>query len=246
MLINQNMKLADVIHHDYTLVPVINRFGIHLGFGNYTIREICKKHNVSADFFVIILNAFHDPHYFPKERLQSIQLSILIEYLQKAHTDFLEDKIPEIAFLIEKMPDKCFDDRETYLLIRNFFDEYSAELKSHINREEERVYPYVLMLEDAFLKGKMNVEIEKKIRDYPISAYKAEHENVEEKSFDLKNIIIKYLPKPKSDKLCFQLLREIFSLEKELNEHARIEDLIIVPKVETMENALKLKGFGNE
>ncbi len=245
MLINKNMKLADVIHHDYTLVPVINRFGIHLGFGNFTIQEVCKEHNISTGFFVIILNAFHDPHYFPKERLQSIRLNILIEYLQKAHTDFLEDKIPEIAFLIEKMPGECLDDRKTYLLIRNFFLEYSTELKNHITKEEERVYPYVLKLEEAFLKGETDADIKKQIQDYPISAYEAEHENVEEKLFDLKNIIIKYLPKPKSDKLCFQILREIFSLEKELNEHARIEDLIIVPKVEAMENALKLKGFGN-
>lgn len=245
MLINKNMKLANVIHHDYTLVPVINRFGIHLGFGNLTIQEVCKEYNISIDFFVIILNAFHDPHYFPKEKLQSIRLNILIEYLQKAHSDFLEDKIPEIAFLIEKMPGECLDDRRTYLLIRNFFNEYSTELKNHITREEERVYPYVLKLEEAFVKGEIDADIEKQIQDYPISAYEAEHENVEEKLFDLKNIIIKYLPKPKSDKLCFQILREIFSLEKELNEHARIEDLIIVPKVEAMEKTLKLKGFGN-
>ena len=36
MLIHQKMKLANVIHHDHTLVPVINRFGIQLGFVKIT------------------------------------------------------------------------------------------------------------------------------------------------------------------------------------------------------------------
>jgi len=246
MLIHQKMKLADVIHHDHTLVPIINRFGVHLGFGNLTIQEICETNNLNCAFFVIILNAFHDPRYFPKEQLQSIRLAILVKYLQKAHIYFMEDKIPEIASMIEKMMDECLDNREPYLLIQNFFKEYSVELKKHIQREEERVYPYAIKLEEAFLSGAYPLDIEELIQSYPISAYEEEHEDVEEKLFDLKNIIIKYLPSPKSDKLCYQILREIFSLEKELSEHARIEDLILVPKVETMENALKLKGFKHE
>ncbi len=246
MLIHKNMKLADVIHHDHTLVPVINRFGIHLGFGNLTIEEICEKHHIDIDFFVTILNAFHDPHYFPREQLQSFSVRTLVEYLQKAHAYFMEDKIPEIASLIDKMIDNCLEEKEVYLLIRNFFDEYRTELKKHIDREEKRVYPYVVRLEEAFVDGKKNTELETQIRTYPISAYEAEHENVEEKLFDLKNIFIKYLPTPKADKLCYQILRELFTLEKELNEHARIEDMILVPKVEAMEKALHPKGIGND
>jgi regulator of cell morphogenesis and NO signaling len=43
MRIEKDMKLADVIHHDFNLIPVINRFGIQLGFGDGTIEQICKE-----------------------------------------------------------------------------------------------------------------------------------------------------------------------------------------------------------
>jgi regulator of cell morphogenesis and NO signaling len=240
------MKLANVIHHDHTLVPVINRFGIQLGFGNLSIEEICKKHHLDIEFFVTILNAFHDPQYFPTEQLQRFSVRILVEYLQKAHAYFMEDKLPEIAAMIEQMDGNCLDDQETCRLIRNFFDEYSNELHKHIDREEQGVYPYVLQLEQAYLKGELTKAIENQLRQYSIAAYQAEHEDVEEKLFDLKNIFIQYLPAPKNDKLCYQILRELFTLEKELNEHARIEDMILVPKVNAMEKALHAKGFGNE
>ncbi len=241
MLIHENMKLADVIHHDHTLVPIINRFGIHLGFGNDTIAEICQKHHLNVDFFLTILNAFHDAHYFPKEQLQRFPAALIIDYLQKAHHYFLEDKIPEISALMDKMAEEYPLDETTFRLIRNFFTEYAQELKKHTHREEEKIYPYVLSLEKVFSDGSVDEYLRNQIRDNPVSEYESEHENMEEKLFDLKNILIKYLPAPRKDELGYQILRELFTLEKELNEHARIENLILIPKVEAMEKILKNK-----
>ncbi len=239
MLILKNMKLADVILHDHTLVPIINRFGIHLGFGDDSIAEICQQQHLNIDFFVTILNAFHDAHYFPKEQLRNFPAALIIDYLQKAHYYFLEEKMPEISVLMTKMAKGYPLEKMTSDLISNFFNDYTRELKKHILREEEKVYPYVLQLEKAVSESCVDEKLSKQIRDYPISEYEAEHENVEEKLFDLKNILIKYLPKPKNDKPGYQILRELFTLEKELNEHARIEDLILVPKVKAMEEILK-------
>ncbi len=239
MLIHKNMKLADVIHHDHTLVPIINRFGIHLGFGNDNIDEICRKYNTNADFFVTILNSFHDAHYFPKEQLQLFPAIMLIDYLQKAHHYFMEEKIPEISLLISKMTTEFPLDKTTFVLVNNFFKDYSGELKKHIQHEEEKIYPYVVSLEKTIQGGEQADNLSGQTYGYTISDYEAEHENMEEKLFDLKNIFIKYIPEPKDDKLVFQILRELFGLEKELNEHARIEDLILVPKVKAMEEILK-------
>ena len=77
------------------------------------------------------------------------------------------------------------------------------------------------------------------MKEYSINDYEKDHDNVEEKLYDLKNIIIKYLPSSQNDKQYFNLLKELFLLENDLNEHSRIEDLILVPKVEAMEFTIK-------
>ncbi|PJB54926.1 MAG: hypothetical protein CO098_19085 [Bacteroidetes bacterium CG_4_9_14_3_um_filter_41_19] len=100
------------------------------------------------------------------------------------------------------------------------------------------VYPYVLQLEAAIVSGTTSDELLKQVNTYSITDYEAEHENVEEKLFDLKNIILKYLPPTTDQNLCFTILHELFILEKDLNEHARIEDTILVPKVEEMERII--------
>jgi regulator of cell morphogenesis and NO signaling len=239
MLIHENMKLAEVIHHDHTLIPIINRFGIHLGFGDDNIAEVCLKHHINPDFFLSILNAFHDANYFPKEKLRHFHAVLLIDYLQKAHHDFLQDKLPEISGLIKNMAKEHPLDDKTTGLISDFFTGYTNELTKHILQEEETVYPYILQLEKAISENRMDEKLRGQISKNPILAYEAEHENVEEKLFDLKNILIKYLPEPQNDKPAYRVLRELFTLEKELNEHTRIEDLILVPKVKSMEEVLK-------
>jgi regulator of cell morphogenesis and NO signaling len=239
MRIEKDMKLADVIHHDFSLIPVINRFGIHLGFGDGTIEEICKEKNVNAEFFLTIINTYHDPQYFPKKHLQSFHSVTLIGYLKKAHEFYVEHKIPALKALIEKLIEESDSSQDTYMLAFNFFDEYQEELLSHIDSEEEVVYPYVFELEKAIEKGKAPHELISRMENYSITDYEEEHDNVEEKLFDLKNLIIKYLPAPKNDTSGYRILQELFELEKDLREHARIEDMILVPKVEAMEFAIK-------
>ncbi len=236
MLLEKEMKLADVIHHDYNLVPVINRFGIVLGFGDDSIERICNKKQIDIDFFLTILNAFHDPQLLDTEFLQSFSANLLIDYLQKTHNYYLSNKIPEIESLIEYMISECVNNKDSYILLQKFFEEYKKELVKHIDREESRVYPYVIELDHAHQNKSISGSLLSKIKEYSIASYEEEHDNVEEKLTDLKNIIIKYLPPSENQKNKFKLLKELTILEKDLHDHARIEDLILVPKVVLLEN----------
>lgn len=239
MLIQKEMNLADVIHHDHNLIPVINRFNISLGFGDKRIEELCIEKQINPEFFLTIINAYHDHKYFPKKHLQSFPASLLVSYLKKSHTYYLENKIPEIEELITKLIQKGPAENKTYSLIQNFFLEYKKELQQHIYREEERVYPYVLKLENAIANDEIPEILLEEMNNYSINDYEDEHDDVEEKLYDLKNIIIKYMPPSANDDLFFNILKDLFELENDLNDHSRIEDLILVPKVEAMEFTIK-------
>ncbi len=235
MLLEKDMKLADIIIHDISLVPVISRFGILLGFGDESIEGVCKKKSIDIDFLLTILNAFHDPQYLDKKYLQSFSVDLLIQYLRKTHQYYLSNKIPEIECLIDKMELESTIDKSSYQLLQKFFKDYKTELVKHIDREEKVVYPYVLELNNAIANDEITSSLIEKIKKYSIKSYEEEHDNVEEKLTDLKNIIIKYLSPSQNQQSRFRLLKELTALEKDLAEHAIIEDLILVPKVELLE-----------
>ncbi len=241
MHINKEMKMADVIHMNHHLLHVINRFGIQLGFGEKSVREVCEHYHVNLNFFLEIVNTYHDQTYFPVRELQGFPVGMLIDYLQKTHKYYLEYKIPDIERIIDKLSDEKDYESTHLILLQQFFHDYKNELTNHILSEEQRVYPYILALERAL--NSLDDSSCSPCVDYSIDQYEEEHDDVESKLFDLKNIIIKYMPSPRDSKLFNHMLHELFELEKDLNNHAHIEDLILVPMVSQME--LKLEESNN-
>ena len=102
------------------------------------------------------------------------------------------------------------------------------------------------VIEKAYNSEHNDKAIIELIETYFIEICQNEHDNIEEKLFDLKNIIIKYLPQPKDLKLCNKLLHELFSLEQDLNDHARIEEKVLVPKIREMEQIITERFSGEK
>ncbi|HKL09544.1 MAG TPA: hemerythrin domain-containing protein [Bacteroidales bacterium] len=239
MIITKDNKMADVIHLNYSTLTVLNRFEIALGFGDKTIEDICRQHQVDLDFFLEIINTFVNEDYFPKKHLQSFSITLINDYLKKTHDYYHQVKVPEIENLMEQMVNNCYTQKSNLTLLKKFFNDYKQELKNHTQREDEVVFPYTLAIEKAFLSEKTERKTIKLMEEYSIDVFEREHDNIEEKLFDLKNIIIKYLPQPKNFELCNKLLNELFTLEQDLNDHARIEDKVLVPKVREMERVIR-------
>ena len=242
MIITKDIKMADVVHMNHFSLSIFDRFGIELGFGDKTVEETCKKHGVDPDFFLEIINAFIDKDYFPKKQLQGFSVKLITDYLQKTHDYYIQTKVPEIESLIEQMVDTCYTQKENISLLKRFFLEYKNELKNHVTHEEILVFPYTQMIEEAYYSDSIQKDVLKKMEQYSIDIFEKEHDNIEEKLFDLKNIIIKYLPQPNNRILCHNLLHELFGLEKDINDHSRIEDKVLVPKIRAMEKEIKKKA----
>ena len=93
--------------------------------------------------------------------------------------------------------------------------------------EDETVFPYVR----ALLKGR-------KPKKYSIDVFRKQHDQVEAKLTELKNIIIKYYPASSSNELN-SVLFDIFSCEHDLASHNHIEDHLFVPVITELERKTK-------
>ncbi len=242
MLVGKHTKMADLIHMNQFTLDVIERFGIQLGFGNKTVEQVCIEYNIPVEFFLEIINAFIDKDYFPQQRLQNFSLTHIIDYLKKTHDSYTKERIPEIEALIEQMESSCYSQKENISLLKKFFNEYKQELTNHIDREDTLVFPHAELVNATYQQEHPAPGALAKIKEYSMKQFEKEHDNIEEKLFDLKNIIIKYLPPPKNQHLCRKLLYAIFSLEKDINDHSRIEDKVMVPKVAELEQLVLAKN----
>jgi regulator of cell morphogenesis and NO signaling len=230
-------KMSDIIRTNYHLLPVINRFGIRLGFKDKTVAQICKANDINETFFLAILNTFHNEEYFPESELLSFSPILIIEYLKKTHQYYLEYVLPKIEKLLKQLISHCSTDCQDIQLINIFYKKYKGELLHHIENEEKTVFPYALQLTEAYEKKSLKLPVE--LLKFSIRLFEKEHTNVDIKLNDLKNLVIKYLNPVYNINDCNEFLFTLFRFEKDIKDHARIEDKIFVPKIIEIENSLK-------
>ena len=239
-LLTSNMKIADAIHSNYLLIPVVNRFGISLGFGEETINNVCAEHDIDVEFFLSIINAFSNEDYFPEKKLQTFNVLMIVEYLKKTHKYYRETQIPVIEKHLKSLFSGTSRRSKSLILVKKFFMEYKKELFTHLKREEKITFPYIEKIYKMYKSPKKKRK-EKSGLHYSMEIYEEEHEEIDEKLYDLKNILIKYVSGNFDQAVCNEIIFELFRLEKDIKDHTRIENNILMPLVKEMEKSLKLR-----
>ena len=51
---SSRMKMADLLASDMSLLSILQRLDIKLGFGEATVAEVCREYGISTDLFLII------------------------------------------------------------------------------------------------------------------------------------------------------------------------------------------------
>ncbi len=226
------MKMADLVESDPRSMVLITRFGIDLGFGDKTISKICFEKGIQTEFFLLMVNVFLNPLYFPDKKLKNVDVKLLLTYLANSHEYYTREKIPLIQSLFSTFLHRM--DHPARVQLERFFSEYIEEVIEHIEYEEKVAFPYIKEL----VSGEKDPQIMGKSRDYGISVFEERHTNIEDKLSDLKNLLIKYFP-PSSDRfLRIRIIKELIDLEQDLANHARLEDQVLIPVVEQLEKKI--------
>lgn len=239
MHITATMKMVDVVQKDIQLLAVIQRLNIPLGFREKSVSEVCISNNVDIKFFLQLANAFHDKEFFKAEYFKEFPVQWLIAYLKNAHKCYIEYRIPEIERQIINLEKQVDRKEKNVELLLNFFREYIREFTSHIELEESNVFPYIVALNEQVEKIREGKELHLIDENYSTTRYHEDHNNIEETLYDLKNILLKYLPPPVENCQYNNLIFDIFRLESDLMDHAELEEKVLFPRVQEMEAELK-------
>lgn len=218
-------KMISLIADNYNILQSLGRFGINLGFGDKTVREVCEEQNVDTYTFLVVVNFSINGH---KDLDENDRLSIptLIHYLKASHEYYLDFQLP---FIRKELVEALDENDNLARLILRLYDEYAHEIRIHMKYEEKMVFPYV----DSLLNNQVNA-------DYDIETFSKHHSQTDQKVRELKNIIIKYLPSDglRNNQLTATLY-DIYNNEEWLSHHASVEDEIFIPAIRRLERKMK-------
>ena len=223
---SRDTKLAELLTDDRRLLQLLPRFGIALGFGDHNVAQVCQMNHVDAELFLMVCEIYSDNNYKPEQNeLQHIDMGNLLSYLKASHQYYLDERFPHIESHLQRIVEAC--GQKYGPMLRHFYDEYKLEVMRHIQYyEEEVVFPYI----EALLNGQ-------RIDSYKITEFEHNHTNIQDVLDDMMNILLKYLPGDILPKERIEISLDIMELSDDLSRHSLIEERILVPYVEFIENA---------
>lgn len=221
--------MCDVICDEPSLLQMLSRFGVPLGVGDQTVRQVCEAHGVDTATFLSVANFIKRGARGAADSIDKVSVACLTEYLKQAHTYFLDFQLPAIRRKLLEALD-CSQPGEVSYLILKFYDDYMGEVRKHMQHENRKVFGYV----EQLLQGRRTGE-------YTISQFARGHNSIDVKLQELKNIIIKYYAPTEQAELLNNVLYDIFTCEKDLRIHCQVEDDIFVPAVEILEEKVGIQ-----
>ena len=215
-------KMISLIRDNYNLLPSLGSFGISLGFGDKTVKQVCDDQNVDTNTFLAVVN-FTINGYREMDDVSRLSVPTLLQYLKASHDYFLGFQLP---FIRKELVDALDENDNLARLILKLYDEYSRSVTLHMKYEEKTVFPYV----ESLLAGKP-------MANYAIDMYSKHHGQESSKLRELKSIIIKYFPGDclRNNQLSATLY-DIYNNEEWLALHAEVEDNIFIPAIKYLED----------
>lgn len=233
---SEHDKISDIIASQPSLLQMICRFGIQLGVGDKNVKEVCEAAGVDPTTFLAVANVMKQGRAVAPFYVEKIDIPTMVRHLKAAHEFFLDFQLQHIRRKLLEAID-CSRQNEVAFLILKFYDEYMSEVRKHMEYENRRIFAHV----DRLLEGVHTP-------DFHIKNYSKNHDGMDRKLQELKNIIIKYytpLEGASSDLLC-NVLFSIYNCEADLRAHCDMEDALFFPAVELLEERVAEKSYQPE
>lgn len=221
-------KMVSIIRDNYNIVQMLGSFGIKLGFGDKTVREVCESQGVDTYTFMAVVN-FSINEHLDTDSIQKLSVATLLHYLRASHEYYIDFELPKIRRGLSEALDET---NSLAKLILKLYDSFAHGIKMHMQYEEKTVFPFVENLLNGNLSNSTSAE-----------TFSKHHGQTDQKLRELKNIIIKYLPSDglRNNKL-FSILYDLHNTERWLRQHVEVEDNIFLPAINYLEQQCRQNG----
>ncbi len=201
------VKMADMIASNYDLILMLPRFGIPLGFGEKTVREVCRDYGVEERLFLMVCNIYTFDDYRPDdEDVAAIDRKLVVEHLHASHNYYVEERLPHLQHHLVHIVEKVGE--QSAAVLKKYFADYCKQVREHVRREER-------CLGETMECGVVSEQ------------YARSHDNIKDKLTDLTQIILKYIPGERLNEEMMELVFDIMQLSRDLEKHAEIEEMLL-------------------
>ena len=218
-------RLADVIFDDFTIIPVLNRFGISLGVGDMDIESVCRDRNIDTEFFLMIVNVCASDGYIPDTALSSVNYGVeeVLSYLDNTNEYYASVALPNIERHFRALQDRSVNGSNNIEFLWMFFQELKKELLGRIDSDKEIWFPAVRRV-IASPRAESSAALAEIVASVP-----KDEKAIEDKVDDFTSFFVIHLRGEYDQNLCMAVVTSLMSLEKDIKRNDRIRERLLRP-----------------
>jgi len=233
-----NLTLSEIVTKNYKAAFIFEKYNLDFCCrGNKLISDACKEKDLNPETILTELkNLNGNGEYL--SNYNDWELDFLIDYIINNHHNYVRRMIPILSTHTQKVASVHGENHpETIDIVKHFSVVYK-DLKQHMMKEEEILFPFIKQLLHAKKnESKTEAPYFGSVKN-PIRMMEIEHQSAGDELFEIRNLTNNYTPPQdacNTYKVAYQELKEF---EEDLHKHVHLENNILFPKAILLENEM--------
>ncbi|WGH76115.1 DUF542 domain-containing protein [Tenacibaculum tangerinum] len=231
----QQKTIANYVTENIKTADVFNKYGIDFCCsGHMTIEKVCIEKNINQ---IILEKELSEVDAIRDliEDYDKWELQFLMIYIETIHHTYIKESLPIISQYANKVAKVHGTKQEGFIILNELFYEVANELLSHLQKEEQILFPFIKQLITAKKEGKKMMTTPFKTIDNPICMMEYEHKNVRNIFKEISRLTNNYTPSTDACSSLKVLYYKLKEFEQDLYYHFHLENNILHPKAIELE-----------
>jgi regulator of cell morphogenesis and NO signaling len=227
--------LGQLVTEDCRRADIFEKHGMDFCCGGaVTLAEACRKNNLDLDKVVEEMEQLEREPTPRGENYAAWDLSFLADYIVNTHHAWLHENTEKIVGYAHKIVEVHGSRHAELKEVAAHFDRIAADLKGHLQKEEDHFSPAIKRLEAASKVGDSPDDSDRRTVEKDLDQLFREHQEVGDAVHEIRHLTKDYaVPQDACNTyaLTYRLLKEF---EDDLHKHVHLENNILFPKASAL------------
>jgi len=204
--------------------------------GDQLLGAACAKAGVDLQTLEKMLEANPGPALNATVEFQNLSAAELIEYILDKHHVYTRDEMQRLETLVDKVVNAHGANHPELLSIRDLLQQLIAELRGHMFKEEQILFPFIVQLEHYVSQGQPAPFAPFGTVNNPIRMLMFEHDKAGELLREMRKLSRDYKV-PENACMSYQTFYEALeAFEQDLHQHIHLENNVLFPMASKLES----------
>lgn len=232
------LTLSDIVKLNFKTAEVFEKYNLDFCCkGNKPLNTACKEAGVNESTVLSELTGL-DEFQGSTVNYEEWELDFLIDYIINTHHKYVLKMNPIISEHTKKIASVHGKNHPELLEIAQSFSVVYKDLKQHMLKEEEMLFPYIKYLVKTKRAGaKVEPAFFGTVQN-PIRMMEAEHKAAGDELFGIRKLSDNYTIPADACNTFMVTFKELKDFEEDLHKHVHLENYILFPKAIKLEAEL--------